>query len=99
MVSKGIERQGGHQGLQIRVMPTDERKLAKGAAHHDIRNPWSQPHNLCGDMATNRTHPDFTEQDIHEINLNFQPTQPGEEITSVERGGSGIGTVDSRSWI
>ena len=45
MVSKGIERQGGHQGLQIRVMPTDERKLARGAVHHDIRNPWSQPHN------------------------------------------------------
>ena len=38
-------------------------------------------------MWTNRTHPEFTEQDICEINLNFQPTQPGEEITSVERGG------------
>ena len=48
-------------------------------------------------MWSNRTHPDFTEQDIREINLNFQPTQPGEEITSVERGGLGIQTVDSRS--
>ena len=51
-------------------------------------------------MWTNRTHPDFTEQDIREINLNFQPTQSGEEITSVERGGGlGIQTVVSRSWI
>ena len=49
MVSKGIERQGGHQGLQIRVMPTDERKLARGAVHHDIRNPWSPPHLPSGD--------------------------------------------------
>ena len=47
----------------------------------------------------NRTKPDLTEQDIREINLNFQPTQPENEITSVVRGGSGIQTVDSRSWI
>ena len=46
MVSKGIERKGGHQGLQIRVISTDERKLARGAVHNDIRNPWS------GDIAT-----------------------------------------------
>ena len=49
MVSKGIEGQGGHQGLHPRVMPTDERKLARGAVHHDIRNPWGQSRNSCGD--------------------------------------------------
>ena len=33
------------------------------------------------------------------MNLRFQPTQPGVEITSLERGGNGIQSVDSRSWI
>ena len=50
-------------------------------------------------MWTDREQPDFDEQDIREMNLRFQPTQPVVEITSVERGGTGIQTVDSRSWI
>ena len=32
----------------------------------------------------NRTKPDLTEQDIREINLSFQPTQPENEINQVE---------------
>ena len=47
----------------------------------------------------NRKKPDLTEQDIREINLSFQPTQPENEINQVERGGSGIQLVDSRNWI
>ena len=39
-------RQGGHQHLE---MPTDERKLARGAVHQVITNPWSPPHNPSGD--------------------------------------------------
>ena len=47
----------------------------------------------------NRTKPDFTEQDICQINMSFQPNQPEQEIDQVERLGSGIQLVDSRNWI
>ena len=49
MVGISTPRQGGPQSL---VMPTDERRLARGAVHQDITNPWSTPHLPSGDMAT-----------------------------------------------